>query len=609
MPSEISEILDGYRTALDSSRERYEDMYEERFENAADFYKTFFQDLIKEYSFDDPGSRRLIKSSVEEIFGGDDVRFGAIDGTSFKMELEDYMVFFAASYAVRGEIHFQGDPPTFEYDRWSTDQDVSMVAYIPVPFAELGDLADEQHQFVSSDDDKIDLSFIHNRLMQLAEVYLAYDLVKGSSLRPKYLLWDHSMSSIYNSNSVEYDKIDLVGYEFAGRELRPQDVILAFSHPYNSELNIPSGKRYKVYEYVLRDLQENGSKKLTEYAKETGIPEPELVGPEGGRLKSYLLSEIDGYDPLVEFNEKTKELSFNRSYRGTWGFLVRLFEDFSERLFKKKDPEALIYEVEEAGDSKRRWMSTQDIEFLIAIGIRALIEECWEHNVFLTGIVKDSSSQYLSKNYLGVSRHEGVYDFNDTTLPWTDRTFLEVLPLVDEDLDVPWSTIEFDSVFMTLNLDEEGGSRRVRGVRGDIVTPPTGLFNRSLGQFYLDLSKRTPNFGHVIFIDRLRNPSFETKPEDRDDTTIQNDVIGEVKPVIYKNREIANKPQDVNMYLLDILTRNLYPNVIGYPDPLHKADWGAKSLNKRVKPMIENSDVSLKANPTRRKLRDLREGW
>ncbi len=42
-------------------------------------------------------------------------------------------------------------------------------------------------------------------------------------------------------------------------------------------------------------------------------------------------------------------------------------------------------------------------------------------------------------------RLEKKYAFDDILLPWTDRLFLETLPLADDNLNAPWATIEFDS--------------------------------------------------------------------------------------------------------------------------------------------------------------------
>ncbi|MEZ5335954.1 MAG: hypothetical protein R2741_12335 [Methanolobus sp.] len=86
------------------------------------------------------------------------------------------MVFFGGSYGIRGSIHFEGEPPKVKYEKWSSEQDVSMVAYVPVPFAELNDVSEEQF-VLKPDEEKINLLSIHTQIMQLAEIYLIYDLI------------------------------------------------------------------------------------------------------------------------------------------------------------------------------------------------------------------------------------------------------------------------------------------------------------------------------------------------------------------------------------------------------------------------------------------------
>ena len=80
-----------------------------------------------------------------------------------------------------------------------------------------------------------------------------------------------------------------------------------------------------------------------------------------------------------------------------------------------------------------------------------------------------------------------------------------------------------------------------------------------------------------------------------------------LKPMFIKNNEITNVGQSIMIFILNILTRNLYPEVIGYPDPLHKADWGAKSLQKKIQPIISASSQYLKKNPLNQTFRDLRK--
>lgn len=602
MPSQITETLGKYEKALDESRGRYENIRKERFNNSKTFYDDFFKDLIKIYDLNNFNNIKLL---AEQFFQVDKVRFAAVDGSCYKKELQDYMIFFGASYPIRGTINLSSSSKNFTYEPWTPDEDVSMVAYVPIPFAELDLLFEEP--FVVSDDQKINLSNIHIQLMELAEVFQAYMLVNSSDLRPKILLWDQSMSSVMTSNEVNYKKIDLKGYKYQMRTLTAQDIIIAYSHPYNEELDIPTKKKYRISNHVLRKIQ-NSPQKISSLLNGTELNERELL-----KRITYLTNEnienddpLNENDPIAEIKEDT--IYFNEDYEESWQYSVGLFEHVCKRLFKEKRPDALIYKKRnEFGVVEERWFSPNDIKFLISVGIRALIEECWKNDVLLIGIIKDSASKYLSRNYVGVMDYINQYeDVPQVLLPWSDRDFLETLPWIDDSITAPWSTIEFDSVFMTLHLEkDENGDKGIYGVRGNIVTPSERLFTRSLAQFYLNRSKKSLLYGHVIFIDRLIIPKIDTLETINIDQN--KNTLGVITPNIFLNKNQPDYVQDLMMYILDVLTRNLYPEVIGYPDPLHKADWGAKSLYKKIKPIIDSSDISLRSNPTHKTFRQLRE--
>ncbi|MBA2840919.1 hypothetical protein HNP87_001451 [Methanococcus maripaludis] len=597
MPSQISETLEKYKRALENSKDRYEKIKKDRFENSKSFYDNFFNGLIKTY---DEKDFNRVKLLAEQFFQVDKVKFAAVDGSCYKKQLQDYMVFFGAAYPVRGYIDFSKSDK-FVYEDWSPEEDVSMVAYVPIPFAELDETVDDP--FVLSDDQKtIDLSNIHVQLMELAEVYQAYMLVKSSDLRPKILLWDQSMSSVMNSNEVMYNKVDLVGYKYQRTSLTEQDIILAYSHPYSDELSIPSKKKYHVYNHILYKLQKEGPQDISKLSKELKLTERELKT----RI-SYLINSIGGKNPIVTGLDQNK-LIFNEDYEDSWEYVVGLFEHICHKIFKEQDPNALVYNKKNSsGEKEERWMSPNDLRFLISVGVRALIENCWKHDVLLIGIVKDSSSRYLTRNYVGVMQELNKYqNIPQVLLPWSDRDFLEILPWVDDNITAPWSTIEFDSVFMTLHVEkDEKGNKRIQGVRGDIVAPSERLFARSLAQFYLNRSKRSLLYGHVIFIDRLITPKIDKK---LNKLQISNEkILGDIEPYLFSNNCTKNEVQDLMVYILNLLTKNLYPEVIGYPDPLHKADWGAKSIYKRIRPIIDSSDISLRANPTNKTFRQLRD--
>jgi len=121
--------------------------------------------------------------------------------------------------------------------------------------------------------------------------------------------------------------------------------------------------------------------------------------------------------------------------------------------------------------------------------------------------------------------------------------------------------------------------------------------------------KAMPLMGHVIFVDRLLHPFWDkvlcdhncliTDPYPRG--------LGTIQPFLHQNRDTENTGQRIAMFLLNTLTRNLFPEAIGYPDPLHKADQGAKTVGRRVASIIADSEISFRANPITKSFRTIRD--
>ena len=263
---------------------------------------------------------------------------------------------------------------------------------------------------------------------------------------------------------------------------------------------------------------------------------------------------------------------------------------------------------------RRRWMAPDDIGFLIGVGMRLLVEECWARNVLFYGVVKDSASRYLTRNFLGVSLETGFHpelkDLEVGMLPWTDRIFCETLPLLDDELSAPWATVEFDSAFMTLHRERIEGSDRtkVAGIMGRIVNQER-LFARSLAQFFLKREKSTPLMGHVVFLERLLSPTWDRPGTDSGPSEIPIDTpeLGRFPVYAWRDCDHSNMGQTVMMYLLSVLTRNHFAEAIGYPDPLHKADWGAKTIGRSVGNTIRASTKFLASRPLSRTFRQIRD--
>ncbi len=626
----ISAIFGGYRLALDLSQKRYTDLYTERAANAIAFYNDFLKNLIVKFdNFQEASIRRKIHGEVESFFGRDEIQFVAIDGTCKKDPFTDFMVFSSVAYGVRGEISFQGNPPTIKYKRRGMDEDISFVAYVPVPFAEIEDVANSERleDFLVTDQDKVDLSNIQSTLMQLAEVYLAYEISRSTFSNGVHLiLMDHSPSSILASVEVgtSKDKIGLLGYQVGQRKLEERDAIVVYAHPFNEELGLPSTKRFRMYnalvaEVVKQRIRTGRQLDMTDFAQRDAAQKNITVDEWFEEWKVHYERNQPAINKIGKYDPKNRTFTPSFDYDSSWRDSVRLFEDICYQLFKKKEQEALIYETEDPDDpsrTRKRWMSPNDVKFLVSIGLRALIEECWDKRVMLLGIVKDSQSRYFTRNYYGVMRHTEVYESIDVKpLPWTDRIVLEDIAYTVPEITAPWSTTEFDSCFMTLHLDKVQGSNEIKpmGVRGDIVNQER-LFARSLAQFFLRRrdDKASPLMGHVIFIDRLLHPHWDvdlckgvTVTDKTDENYIGN--IGIIQPFLHKDNTVDNPGQRIAIYFLDTLTRNLFPEAIGHPDPLHKADWGAKTVGRKVAKIIADSAISFIANPLSKTLRSTRD--
>jgi len=517
----ISRIFNSYKDALQHSQERYENAYLNNARMAFQFYEDFLHQLFVHYGrvFENPHIVNQIIVKAEEYFQRRDIYFIAIDGTCSRDPFNDFMVFFAAAYGVKGCIRIESQPPRLRYERWSMDQDVSLVAYVPVPYAEAGDITDAgyQEEFIVDDRSKINLSSIHTRLMQLAEIYLAYQMAKSSTLEPpKLILMDLSLSSVLMSTDVGIKNVHLFGCPIGTRRLEKRDGLVVYAHPINSILRVPTAKKYRRWSHLVGLLTENGGKSinLDVLASQTGINKDEWIRSlNEPHAQMVVRLQNNQVMPIFDF-------------RASWFDSVRLFEDFCDRLFHRRDPESLIYPIKEGQTTRYRWMSPEDISFLVAIGLRALIETCWERGIMLLSIAKDSSTRYFSRHYISIMREIGIFpNIQAGSLPWTDRVLLESIACQLDDLSAPWAITEFDSVFMTLHVEEDDtGKRYVRGVRGNVVNPER-LFARSLAQFFHKKTKPTPLMGHVIFIDRLIDPQWDSNF--LNGPTISNPDLGE----------------------------------------------------------------------------------
>ena len=605
----LSDIYSTYKRSLDRAQADYEEVIKARAASAHGFHDCFFKDLIMNFGdkFADEEYKSGMIDEIGRFFGKYDLHFVAVDGSCHKHSSSEFISFYGGAYGAKGTLRLSETPPKIEYKRWEIEKDVSMVAFIPVPYSQISQVETEprfpEENFAVSESDKIEMSSIHLPVMQLAEVFLAYNVATSSNLdKPDLILIDNSLSGMLGYTDFGPDKVRLVGHTMPdGRILERPDAAVAQAHPFNHDLGIPSTKVFSLGFAIIEFLHRN-----TEIERIAVSDLAGRLGVEEGRLRNRIKNmEKNG---VVELDDVGDMLIKKRDPYRSWEQTKSMFQSICKGIFLDKQENALKYGVkDDDGTEVIRWMSPDDIKFLTAIGLRALIETCWEKKILLAGIAKDSSSSYLTKNYLGVCRHFGKYpelsgrDFGP--LPPTDRLFCEILPYIDDDLKNPWGTIEFDSTFMTLRVERRDDGYRFGGTFGGI-TRPERLFLRSIGQFYTRRSSVNILTGHAIFIDRLAFPEWDLKSDTAD---MEDRGLGEIHALFYPTNKAINIGQAVTYFLLDMVTKNHFAEVIGYPDPLHKADQGAKSMRDNVKKLLESSEMKFRSRPLTNTLREIRE--
>lgn len=115
--------------------------------------------------------------------------------------------------------------------------------------------------------------------------------------------------------------------------------------------------------------------------------------------------------------------------------------------------------------------------------------------------------------------------------------------------------------------------------------------------------------GHVVFLERLFTPKWDKPNREGGAVEISIDTpdLGKFSVYAWKDKEQKNIGQLIMMYLLSVLAKNHYPEAIGYPDPLHKADQGAKTVGRSVSKIVKSSTYFFSSRPLSRTFREIRD--
>jgi HAD superfamily hydrolase (TIGR01509 family) len=217
-----------------------------------------------------------------------------------------------------------------------------MVAFVPLPpdVMEIGsEDADIESISLMSDSEISQVSSLHTKIMQLAEVYLAYSLASSSTIdKPNLILIDNSLGGILANSSFSPRNVQLKYGDFDGEEITLADMQVALSHPFNKDLGITSTKGFQQQFRLIAEAVWKESKAISYSDFDSEFSETNFKA--GARFLQSIGAGV--------FDEANKSFSFTVDPRVSWTKTIRIFNKICEGLFREKNASAITYQIKNA---------------------------------------------------------------------------------------------------------------------------------------------------------------------------------------------------------------------------------------------------------------------
>lgn len=573
--------------------------YAERFHSLRGLYDRLLCDFMVS-DFDFSGAYE----TAERFFDGERVRFAGIDGTMYSRSLFDLMIFFGGAYAVTGTVEFRRDcPPSVEYDSRFLERGAGVSSVVPMYISEVPDvdqtffdLEEPGELSVSKplvDETIISNATIANWIMSFAEYYLAYKLITDPEKNIQILLMDRTLSGergslLYDTSKRELweKKGALIGFEVDGVSIDKNDLAYGRYYIRHPVSGLPPARADYLRYAVIYLVEDKGPLSLEDICEGLGTTNDKRVK----RVKRYLKKAFEeGY-----LREEASRYLIEPRYLDAWKRLKKVVRILGDRFFYEYEEGKLASNrMKIVKNGKEHWLTTLDIAFLTLFCLEMIIEECWKRRVLFIGLTKDTAARDFKRQLIPILQNEGLLKGSLTAeefeeLPNTDRMILQSISLFNpEQVEVPWSLVEYDSAFKTMIPDREGREGYVLGARRNRIS-----LEKTFLKSYVQLSQAAsePRLrSNVLLTDRLVYPEFDFS----DESAIQfwNEFGGAKEPVeaiLFRDRSARNRLQNLIMVLLRAMTSPSIPEAFGHNKPLFVADKVAKWHYRSFKRVAES---------------------
>ncbi|MFB5601106.1 MAG: hypothetical protein ACE5SW_12875, partial [Nitrososphaeraceae archaeon] len=452
----------------------------------------------------------------------------------------------------------------------------------------------------STEEDIIKNTNIATFLMTFSEFYLAYKYASENTF--DIILMDRSLSNMYSS--LLYDtsnrkawntNLSIMNYHVDGHQLDINDLTIARYSLINNQLNLPPDRgnylRYKIINLLSRHTEEFS---LDQIIKILNIKNNKRTR---NKIKRFIDKSVN--EGIFLENKNTGTYIIKSKYRSTWKRIKTIVQEIGNKIFNDEVEPFIL----KSKTGVKRWLTSLDISFLTLFSFYLVIEECWNNNILLIGITKDTTAQEFKNHVIPICLRNNIWnnsceriENNLVNAPNTDRMLLQSLSILNhEKINVPWSLIEYDAAFVTTVPDFQKRKGYVSGaIKNNII--PSHLFLRSFVQLR-DSNRNTKLRSNILAIDRLVNPKFDLIS---DENTIQfkhdYGTIEFVKLLLFKNQKSENKIQNLLLVILNAMSSSNIGEAFGYNKALFVADKVAKWNNEEFGKIVDSASHMIICN-------------
>jgi hypothetical protein len=473
---------------------------------------------------------KIAQNIAKRLFGSDEVKFLAIDGTLSEEEKMSMLIFYSVAFGYVGQVKFS-EQGCISSEPHAGEGGKEVSTAIPIHESDIGEVIGIR---VEAGIDA-DIERLPSALMHLAEYYIA---LKTLSVDPeiKIVLFDrqlaidipHLISNVTDLLENYVEECILYGLETEFGPVTPLDLELArMFHP-NKGLEIPS-PRSQFIKYAAIE-------QLMSHKKDTILGYEELlkkIGAKAGRLKKlskdltnidskYCLFEKDTDDRIRIENKDSTHLVLIAGAENYWQKVYSTAMRVAAHIFDTPEGEhPLIYKK----GNVKKWITATDLEYLTLIMIYGIVRQAWERNVLVIGLIKDMAAAEMIKTIIPILEQSGKIHFvNKLPNLSNDRMLLQVYSVMNANsVNTPWKTFEFDACFRTIapiqskssrnekNLIENAAKVGVAGAFKNLISAER-MFVKSYIQLWK--SEGDPRFRSFVFsYDRPCYPGYDMPGE------------------------------------------------------------------------------------------------